>query len=49
LRIWFRNWLSQPDIVNKYLPRTAGDRNVALGSKANSNPVNAGQDYTLIG
>ena len=34
----------QPDVVKVHLARTAGDRRVALGSKANRYTVNVGQD-----
>ncbi len=41
--------LIQTDVVNIHLARTAGYRHVALCTQANGNPVNIGQNDTLIG
>ena len=44
----FRLWSVQPDIIEVHLARTAGYRYIALGTQADCDPVNIGQDYALI-
>ena len=39
----------EPDVIEKHLARTAGDRHVALSSQTNRNPVNVAQIDALIG